>query len=284
MKTRTKKLAMLLTGAVALSLGAYALGSQAGDGGALASSSAAAKSATGSSAAQTAKRGHGRLGRRGIFGRDELATRLGVTPAALRDALKAIHTSRTPAQRRTDFIQALATALGKPVDQVTAAVTSVVPDRRGPGAPGDRKAGLTAALAKELGVEAAKVQAGLDKLRADFGPGRRDRDHGGPRTARADAFVNAIAAATGVDAAKVRAALAKLRPGPGDRRGRRDDIRQRLATALQVTPDQLQAALDKVMTDERNAFATQLAQRLSIDVQKVQDVLKDLPRRGRHHG
>jgi hypothetical protein len=166
--------------------------------------------------------------------------------------------------------------LNKPVADVQRAVDSVLPDRA------DRKADLAAAIARELGVDAAKVQSAFDTLRSQ----NRDRD--GRRGDRRDALVNAIASATGVDAARVRAALDEVRaanrPDRPDRRDRRDDARQRLATALGVTTDQLQAAVDKVRTDQRNAFATALAQRLNIDVQKVQDALQDLPRQGRRHG
>jgi energy-converting hydrogenase A subunit M len=289
MTTRTKKLATLVTGAVVLSSGAYALGSQTGDGGALASSaggSGASNASAGASGTVVSDRSGDRRGggpgHRGASGLDGLASRLGVSATALQDALKAIRDAKAPAQRRTEFIQALATALGKPADQVTSAVDSVLPDR------GTRKDDFAAALAKALGVDVAKVQAGLDKARQDFQGKRRDRKGpGGGRRAADDTVVNDIAAATGVEAAKVRSALQSLRPDRCDRRDRRaarDDVRQRLATALGVTTDQLQTAIDKVETDERNAFATALAQRLNIDVQKVQDVLKDFPRRGRRHG
>jgi hypothetical protein len=289
MTTRTKKLATLLSAGVVLSSAAYAIGSQTGDGGALASSSAGSGgAATGSATTVVDRQGARRFvhrggpGGRGGFGLDALATKLGVTSTALGDALKAIRDEKTPAQRRAELTQALATALGKPVDQVTTAVNSVLPDR---GARGAGKDDFAAAIAKALGVDVAKVQAGLDKVRQDFRNAPRDRNR--DRGDRLDAVVNALAASTGVDAAKVRSALQDLRPKRGDHRGpgrARDDIRQRLATALGVTPAALQTALDKVETDARNAFATDLAQRLKIDVQKVQDALKDLPRFGRRHG
>jgi transcriptional regulator with XRE-family HTH domain len=289
MTTRTKKLATLLTTGVVLSSGAYALGSQTGDGGALASSSAGSTTAAGANGTNVADR-RGRAGARAFgrdrgFGLEALATKLGVTPTALHNALKAIRDAKTPAQRRAELTQALATALGKPVDQVTTAVNSVLPDKpdRGPGRAGD----FAAALAKALGVDTAKVQAGLDKARQDFGKGPRDRDRNGRRGDRLDALVNDIASATGVDAAKVRSALQSLRPKAGDRhdrRGARDDIRQKLATALGVTPAALDAALAKVRTQERDAFATALAQRLNIDPQKVKDALPSFPGPGRRHG
>ena len=297
MTTRTKKLATLATAAAVLSSGAYALGTQAADGGALASGSrvsAAGNTAAGNTAAgaiavsNTNGATHVRAFRGGPgggrgFGFDNLAQRLGVSTTALQTALKAIRDEKTPAQRRTDFINALATALGKPADQVTAAVNSVLPDR-GTGRRDDHRGDFAAALAKALGVDQAKVQAGLDKLRRQFQ--NRDRDHNGRRGGRrafGDDLVNALARSTGTDAAKVRSALQSLKPGRTDRRGARDDVRQKVATALGVTTAQLQTAFDKVATDTRNAFATELAQKLNIDVQKVQDVLKDFPGPGRHH-
>jgi hypothetical protein len=276
MNTRTKKLATLLGVGVVLSSGAYALGSQAGDGGALASGSNAPASGTASAKGATVvsdRRGPGRAGFRRGPGLDDLASKLGVGETALRDALQAIRDAKTPEQRRAELTQAFATALGKTPDQVTSALNSVLPDKPDR----DRVRGQFAAdLAKALGVDTAKVQAGLDKARQDFrdgnGPGRR-----GFR-GNIDTLVNDIASATGVDAAKVRSALQDLRPKRGDRRDRRDDrgdIRQKLATALGVTTDQLDAAFDKVRTQVRDQFATGLAQRLNIDPQKVKDALPD---------
>jgi hypothetical protein len=278
MNTRTKKLATLLTVGVVLSGGAYALGTQAGDGGALASGSNASASGSSSGSAGVAnvsdrRGGPGRAGfRRGDFGLDDLATKLGVSETALRSALEAIRAAKTPDQRRAEATQALATALGKTPDQVTAALNSVLPDRPDR----DKVRGEFAAdLAKALGVDVAKVQAGLDKARQDFRGQGQDRRG---RRGNIDTLVNDIASATGVDAAKVRSALQSLRPTRSDRRdrrGARDDIRQKLATALGVTTDQLDAAFDKVRTQARDQFATELAQRLTIDVQKVKDALPD---------
>jgi hypothetical protein len=271
MKTRTKKLAILLTVGVVLSSGAYALGSQAGNGGALASGSNASASGRGS-ASNVSARQAGRPGfRRGPGpGFGDLATKLGVSGTALRTALEAVRDSKTPDQRRAELTQALATALGKPADQVTSALNSVLPDKP------DRdkvRGDFAADLAKALGVDAAKVRAGLDKARQDFqGQDRRGR------RGNLDTVVNDIASATGVDAAKVRSALQDLRPKRGDRRDRRDrgdGIRQKLATALGVTTAQLDAAFDKVRTQARDQFATELAQKLNIDPQKVKDALPD---------
>src|SRR3954454_16119891 len=179
MNTRTENLAPLLGVGVVLSSGAYALGSQAGDGGALASgSNASAAGSSGSNGTAVVSDrggpgGPGRAGfRRGGFGLDDLATKLGVSETALENALKAIRDEKTPAQRRAELTQALATALGKTPDQVTSALDSVLPDKPDR----DRVRGDFAAdLAKALGVDAAKVQAGLDKARQDFRNGNGDR-------------------------------------------------------------------------------------------------------------
>ena len=288
MKTRTKQLAILLLAGVVLSSGAYALGSQSGNGGALASG-ANASAATGSSAANVADRSGPRTVRglrrgAGDFGLDSLAQKLGVSTTALREALQAIRQSKTPEQRRAEAIQALATALGKPVDQVTSAVNSVLPDR---GVHVRFRDSFAESLATALGVDVAKVQAGLDKARQDLQAGRGNGDRG-RRGFRVfgDTVVNDIAAATAVDAAKVRSALQSLRPDRGDRRDRgvrRDDVRQKLATALGVSTDALDAAFDKVRTQARDRFATELAQRLNIDVEKVKDALASFPGPGRRH-
>jgi len=290
MTTRTKTLATLLAVAVVLTSGAYALGSQAGGGGALASSSGSANASGTTAAGASNVSTSGGPGARGFRGGrdfragfDQLAQKLGVSTTALQNALKAIRDEKTPEQRKTEAIQAFAAALGKPVDQVTSAVDSVLPDR-GPGTAGDHRGDFAAALAKALGVDQAKVQAGLDKARQDLGKARPDRNGGRrfDRGAFESTVVNDIASATGVDAAKVRSALQGLRPKGGDHRDRhdggaaRDDIRQKLATALGVTTAQLDAAFQKVATQARDQFAIELAQKLNIDVQKVKDAVPDV--------
>ena len=98
--------------------------------------------------------------------------------------------------------------------------------------------------------------------------------------------MNDLAAATGVDAAKVRSALQSLGPDHGDRRDRRgrgDDVRQKLATALGVSTAALDAALGEVRVEARDRFATELAQQLGIDVQKVTDALASFTGPGRRH-
>ena len=120
MTTRTKKLATLLAVAVVLTSGAYALGSQAGGGGALASSSGSANAsgntAVGASNVSTSGAPvRGVRGGRFRFGFDNLAQKLGVSTTALQNALKAIRDEKTPDQRKTEAIQAFAAAPARAV-------------------------------------------------------------------------------------------------------------------------------------------------------------------------
>src|SRR4029078_2336792 len=100
-------LATLLAVAVVLTSGAYALGSPAGGGGALASSSGRAHS-SGSPAAgapnvsTSGGPGRGVRGDRFRFGFDNLAQKLGVSTTALQNALKAIRDEEQPGQRKDD--------------------------------------------------------------------------------------------------------------------------------------------------------------------------------------
>src|SRR4051794_33800942 len=106
MTRRTKKTAAALTGAVALASGAYALGSQAGGGAALA----------GGTTPSATQPGYGFGPGPGPGFRDrgpgrplsDLATRLGVSEAKLRAALQDLRP-----QKREDHLAGLAGALSK---------------------------------------------------------------------------------------------------------------------------------------------------------------------------
>jgi hypothetical protein len=240
--------ALALTGAVALASGAYALGSQAGDGDAVAAKSPA----QGYGGPPFGGRGRGWRGG-GPPMLQGLADRLGVDESDLQAALEDIRSSR-----HDDFAQQLADALGIDVAKVTAAFDKLRPR------PGDRRQDLAAALAKKLGVTTAKVRKAFEQQR-----GR----HGDPE---------ALAKALGVTPEKLRQAFESLRPRHRDRPDTAG-----LAKALGVSQAKLDAALDKVKAaaqKERDAFAQALADRLNIDVQKVEDALGDFrPRFGRRH-
>ena len=237
--TRGKQTTVLaVTGAVVLASGAYALGSQVGDG----SASARGQGAT------EVRYGHGfGPGRPGMRpGFDALADRLGVAEDDLRKALEDI-----AGERKTDFAQRLADALNLDRAKVEQALEKARPERphiRRPQA-------LAAALAKELGLSTAKVRAALEKRRGHpSGPGD-------------------LADALGVSEEKLHeafhAVLGKLRPPrPG---------LDNLAKELGVTQAQLDAAFEKLRAqhdDLRDEFAQELADRLNLDVAKVKEALE----------
>lgn len=251
MSRRTRTTAIALTCAVAVSSVAYGLGSQRGDG------SAAAQ---GDSAAAPFERHRGP-------GLGDLAERLGVSADKLEAALEAIRGDRSaPEDHHAELAADLAAELGVPADRVTAALEKLR------GEHGDRHEELTAALAAKLGVEPAELRAAFEELRGD---GRR---HRGPRAGAA-----ALARELGIDAAKVRSAFRELRDelGPPPRRqGDHGDFDADLAQELGVSESALRAALDKLHAAKQREFATALAERLDLSVDKVEDELGSLP----HHG
>jgi DNA-binding transcriptional regulator YdaS (Cro superfamily) len=243
--------ALALTGAVALASGAYALGSQAGGGDAVAAK-----------APQTAAPPPGRPGHwrgDGPADLDSLATRLGVDAAKLRAALEDIRGQRPdPARLRDDFAQELADALGIDVAKVTAAFGKVKPavERRH-----DDHRDIAAALAKKLGLSTSKVQAALE--------------------AAHDRSPDALAKALGVTPQKLRQAFDGLRPGRDERREHHGPAPAALAKALGVTQAKLTAAFDKLkaahekeFAQRRDELAKALADRLGLDASKVKQALE----------
>ena len=281
MTPRTKKTAAALTGALVLASGAYALGSQAGDGSALAGSGSNASNPRG------AGFGYGPGPGRAHPRFEGLASQLGVSEAKLRDALRAVRDERKDDHEvvRDAVVKALASELGISEAKVEAAFDKRMADRRGgrklrrDGNRGAMRDAFAAQLAKELGVDAAKVRAALDELPAH--PGMPPD-------------LGAVAAKLGVSETELRDALAAVRPtlrGPRPPRGleRRGEARlEALAEDLGVKPADLRAALRGIRDDlakQRQAaqdeFAADLAEELGISEGKVQDVLDSLPHHGR---
>jgi AraC-like DNA-binding protein len=237
MTRRKQTTALVLAGAVALASGAYALGTQADDGSAAAGNG------------RPAGYGHG-FGPGHRPGLDNLADRLGIDEAALRDAFEDIAN-----ERKDDFAQRLADALKIDRDKVEQALEDARPERPRMRAP----RAFAAALAKELGVSTAKVRAALEKRRGH---------HGDPGDLAAD---------LGVSEEKLReafhAVFGNLRP-PHPRFGN-------LAKELGVTQAQLDAALDELKAQHeemRDELAQELADRLNLDVAKVKEALETTPR------
>jgi hypothetical protein len=237
--------AFAVAGAVALASGAYALGSQASDGLAV----AAKGSGTSSQPGGRPGLGFGRHG--GPPGFDGLADRLGVSEDKLRAALEDLR-----GDAKDQFAKELAAALKIDQAKVTAALEKVRPER--PPHPRVRRpAAIAAALAKELGLPTAKVRAALQAERR--GPGDLAKALGVSEEKLHDAF---------------HAVIGKDRPHPP---GRPRPGFGNLAKELGVTQAQLQAALEKVRAnhqDLREDLADALAQRLGLDAAKAREALE----------
>jgi biotin operon repressor len=288
MTPRTKKTAAALSGALVLASGAYALGSQTGDGQALAGQNANAARQGGYGF------GYGPGGRAGFHGfrggpREALADaakQLGVSQDKLLDALKKLRDDRKGKidDLRDAFEKALAKQLGIPESKVESALGKRGPGRklRRDGHRGDMRAEFAKQLAAKLGIDAAKVRSALDGVHK-----------AGP------ADLSALATKLGISEAKLRDALQSLRPGPGprpggpgkpgfDRRGARDEklgalakdlgvSQAKLKTALKAIRDDLKAQRDKAI----DGFATDLAKELGVPKSKVDAVIDSLGHHGR---
>jgi hypothetical protein len=279
MSTRTKTLAAVTVGAVALASGAYAVGSTTGGGSATAAnSSQGANTSADDPWIKT------------------LAAKLGVQPDKLAAALDELRPTKGPPKGpgsgpRDDLAQSLADALSLPKADVQAALDKVLPKPVRPGPPGkagpgrgpgpgrfrEKRNDFAAALAKKLGIDESKVQAAIDKFR----PGRN-----GPPD------MSAVAKELGVSPAKLKSALQDLRPGREVRhRGGPgkdlDSLAADLAKELNVDEAKVKAALDKVKSDhqqqeqaEWDTFVKALADKLGLPVEKVQQGLGSVPRGG----
>lgn len=267
MTGKAKNTAVVLGGAIALSFGAYALGTQTGGGNASATGGSAAAASTQNTAARPVFRhrvggpGADRPGRPFGPALEELADDLGVSTAALREALEDVRNDLPrPQLRREDHLNELATALGVSEDKLREAFEKVRPER------GEHHDELAAALADKLGIAKSKVEAALE---------RRGRPGN-------------LAQALGVSEAKLREAFRSLRE---DFRGerRRDEHAKELADALGISQAKVEAAFEKLRAAKekefealRDEFAAALAKRLNVSQDKVEQALDDLPKWGMH--
>lgn len=184
MRTPTAASVAILAGAVALASAAYGIGTQTGDGTATAARDGAAQ--------------NGGPGPR--FG--DLAEELGVDADELREALMDFH-EQEAGERRDAFATALAEALGKPVDEVEAALDEVRP---GDGArPGCAPHVSLRRLAAALDVTRGELRRALGEART--GAGSAWEDH-------RDALAAFLADRFGLSEDDVERALPDL-PAPG---------------------------------------------------------------------
>jgi hypothetical protein len=257
MRSRRRTTAIALTGAVALASAAYGLGSQADDGSAVARGEA-------DRAGDVGPRGHMRLAPLPAF--TDLADTLGVDADELRGALRDFHESKA-GERRDVFAEALAEALGKPVEDVTEALD---------GLREKHQARFAARLARALDLDADRVREALENVKGDA-----------PRPPHE--LVDALADELGVDAADVRRALFEQRFERA-RPPRHPGLPLRgLASALDVSRAELRKAFRELRTGAENRFedhqrelAEFLADRFDLGVDEVEGALEALPRPAPH--
>jgi hypothetical protein len=187
MSTPKAATAAALAGAVALASAAYGIGTQTGDG-----------------TAEAARDGNARAEPMQFLRFDGLAEELGVDADELREAMMDFH-EQERGEIRDSFAIALAEALGKPVDEVKAALDEVGPAQgRRPGcAPHVSLRGLAA----ELDVTRGELRKALREARAGVDAPFEDH-HQDLVTLLADRF--------GLSEEKVEQALPEP-PAPGER-------------------------------------------------------------------
>jgi hypothetical protein len=198
---------------------------------------------------------------------DRLATRLGVSDAALKGALQAVRAATPRSDRHADFIAALAAGLGRSEAQVRDALAGGRPRPAGLQA-------LTEALARELGHDVGEVRRGFAAVQN----ARRARG----RLPGARGIGQALAAELDVDVDRLRDALRAL---DGPKRGRRGDV-QDIAMALAVDPAEVRAILHGYCENSaarrearRAAFVAALAHELGMPTQRVSEALSEMPAR-----
>jgi len=249
---RRRTTIIVVGGALAIASVGYGLGTQAGDGNAIADSTAQ----DGSS--QERHSGPGFAFERGAPpGFSALADKLGVDSTKLAQAMRDFHESQE-ANRRDDFTNGLAKALGISSAKVKSALDGL----------GQRHEDRFATrLADVLGVDASKLQAALEKLKGD-----------GP--VRFGDFAQKLADELNLDVSDVRAALIQVRPFHGERHRHALPLRQ-LATALDVSRADLRAAFRELRRSALNGWeqdqkelAQFLADRFNLDADKVTEALQ----------
>jgi hypothetical protein len=187
MKNSKAAMAAVLAGAVALASAAYGIGTQTGDG-----------------TAEAARDGQGRAEPRLFMRFDGLAEELGVDADELEDAMRDFH-EQEEGEVRDAFASALADALGKPADEVRAALDEVRP---GEGMrPGCAPHVSLRRLAAELDVTRAELRKALREARAGADSAFEERH---------EDLVTFLADRLGVSREQVEEALPEP-PEPGER-------------------------------------------------------------------
>jgi DNA-binding MarR family transcriptional regulator len=271
MRRQRRTTIIVVGGALAIASVGYGLGTQAGDGTAIADNATTEQDGSGAERGGAPPLPFERGAPPGI---SDLADKLGVGTTELANALRDYHDQHA-SDRRDEFAAKLANALGISSDKVKSAFEVLHAKQEGR---------FAAKLADALNVDAAKVKAALQKLEGD-------RPH-----SPVD-FAQKLADELGLDASDVQSALMTIRPfgGPGPGGGpdggpghpapgrghheRPLPLRQ-LARALGVSRAdlrdafrQLRAGVEDEFKQEQEGLARFLADRFSLDLSKVQDAL-----------
>jgi hypothetical protein len=255
MQSKRRTTIIVVGGALAVASVGYGLGTQVGDGAAIAGS----EQGSDSEPRRGAPPGFGEMGQPPGF--RSLAHKLGVSTSELARAFRAFHESEE-AGRRDDFAAALAKALGISTEKVTGAFEQLHQQH---------ETRFAARLAEALNVDADKVKAALDKLKADT-PGHPED------------FAQALADELGVGVTDVRRALFEARPDRGGMHREHAMPLRRLASALGVSRAELRTALGQLRPDADNlrdghtqALAKFLADRFDLSTDDVAKALEQLP-------
>jgi biotin operon repressor len=271
MRRQRRTTIIVVGGALAIASVGYGLGTQAGDGTAIADNATTEQDGSGGERGGAPPLPFERGAPPGL---SVLAGKLGVEQTALMQALRDYH-DQNDADRRDEFAAKLADALGISSAKVKSAFD---------GLHAKHENRFAAKLADALGVDAAKVKAALETLKGDRPDSPGD-------------FAQQLADELGVDASDVQSAMARIRPfgrpgldGPGlDGPGRGAPGREhhehamplrQLARALGVSRAdlrdafrELRAGAENDMKQERQALAKFLADRFDLDQSKVEDAL-----------
>lgn len=297
-RTASSPKLLIAGGAVVVASVAYAIGTQVSGGTAGAATKQAAQQPAqypGTPVGTTGTTGPGGPWGHGPGGRDRrhgafgpvlsaAAKELGVTEAQLRSALEDLRPDPAKLDHHDDLAASLATSLGVDAAAVTKALDAQRPTGPGPGPGGPRGARFDA-LAKELGLSAAKVKAAFQAVRPERLAQRGSQDG-------RDAFLTALAKELGVTKEKLATAIGTVGPGPGGPGGRHGfgpggrhpfgpalDTAA-LAKALGVDEEKVTDALAAFRTAEQQehakdqaAFTKALADELNVPEARVTQVL-----------
>jgi transcriptional regulator with XRE-family HTH domain len=253
MRPQRRTTVIVVGGALAIASVGYGLGTQAGDG------TAIADNATEQDGSSQDRGGRPLLPfeRGAPPGIADLADRLGVDADALARAMRDFH-DQQHADRRKEFTDALADALGVSRDRVKGAFDGLHQRRE------DR---FAARIAAALDADVDDVKAALERLE-DQGPVQFPQ------------FASKLADELGLDVSDVRAALIKSRPFDGLPHRRPALPLRQLSTALGVSRNDLRAAFRELRRSAMNGWeqhqkelAQFLADRFDLDVDKVADAL-----------